>query len=107
MAWTLLLIASAFEIVFALSLKSAHGFSRPLPSLLSLITGVASVVILAQALRTLPVGTGYAMWTGIGAVGTAVLGIWLFQEPTNLPRLICIGLIVGGLVGLRLATPAS
>jgi quaternary ammonium compound-resistance protein SugE len=106
MAWTYLFIAGVFEIAFALSLKYTHGFTRPLPSAFTILSGVASVAILSQALKTLPVSSGYAMWTGMGAVGTAALGIWLFEEPLDLTRLLCIGLIIGGLIGLRLSTTA-
>ena len=83
MAWTYLLIASMFEIMFALGLKYTEGFTRLVPSVLTFVAGVASFLILSQSLKTLPVGTGYAMWTGIGAVGTALLGIWLFDEPRD------------------------
>ncbi len=107
MAWIYLLIASVFEIMFALGLKYTEGFSRLVPSLLTVAAGTASVLILSQSLKTLPVGTGYAMWTGIGAVGTAVLGLWLFNEPRDVARLVCIGVIISGIVGLRLTTTAG
>jgi quaternary ammonium compound-resistance protein SugE len=107
MAWTYLLIASGFEIGFALGLKSTAGFTRLVPSVLTVATGTASVLILSQSLKTLPVGTGYAMWTGIGAVGTAILGIVLFHEPRDMVRLVCIGLIISGLVGLRLTSATA
>jgi quaternary ammonium compound-resistance protein SugE len=107
MAWTYLLIASGFEIGFALGLKSTAGFTRLVPSVLTVATGTASVLILSQSLKTLPVGTGYAMWTGIGAVGTAILGIVLFHEPRDVARLVCIGLIIRGLVGLRLTSATA
>jgi quaternary ammonium compound-resistance protein SugE len=104
MAWLLVLIASAFEIAFAVSMKASFGFTRLIPSAVAVTTGIASVAILSQALRTLPVGTGYAAWTGIGAIGSVVLGIALFDESRDLPRLLSIGLIIAGLVGLRLTT---
>jgi quaternary ammonium compound-resistance protein SugE len=104
MAWTYLLIASCFEIVFALSLKYAEGFTRLKPSMMTVAAGAASFLILSQALKTLPVGTCYAIWTGIGAVGTAILGMWLFHEPRDMARLVCIGLIISGLIGLRLTS---
>lgn len=104
MAWTLLLIASGFEVAFAISLKASQGFTKFVPSAISITTGIASVVILAQALRTLPVGTGYAAWTGIGAVGSVVLGIVLFGESRDLPRLFSIALVVAGIIGLRLTS---
>ena len=107
MAWRLVLLASAFEIAFALSLKASNGFTRLTPSALAVITGIASVVILSQALRTLPVGTGYAAWTGIGATGSVILGILLFNESRDLPRLLSITLIIAGVVGLRLTTSAD
>lgn len=106
-AGTYLLIASCFEIVFALGLKSTQGFTRLVPSLVTVVAGVASVLILSQSLKMLPVGTGYAAWTGIGAVGTAILGILLFDEPRDVARLVCIGLIISGIVGLRLTSAAT
>jgi len=106
MAWTYLLIANCFEIVFALGLKYTQGFTRLVPSLVTVVAGVASVLILSQSLKMLPVGTGYATWTGIGAVGTAILGILLFDEPRDVARLVCIGLIISGIVGLRLTSAA-
>jgi quaternary ammonium compound-resistance protein SugE len=104
MAWTYLFIASGFEIMFALGLKYTNGFTRLMPSVLTVVAGAASFLILAQALKTLPVGTGYAMWTGIGTVGTALLGILLWHEPRDVTRLICLGLIISGIVGLRLTS---
>jgi quaternary ammonium compound-resistance protein SugE len=104
MAWTLLLIAGLFEIGWAIGLKYTDGFTRLVPSAFTLIAMTVSVVLLALALRTIPVGTGYAVWTGIGAVGTALLGIVLFGESVSLARLGCIGLIVAGIVGLKLAS---
>jgi quaternary ammonium compound-resistance protein SugE len=106
MAWTYLFIAGLLEIVWAIGLKYTEGFTKLVPSLVTGVALVASMVFLALALRTIPVGTGYAIWTGIGAVGTALLGIVLFAEPATLARLGCIGLIVAGIVGLKLATPA-
>ena len=106
MAWAYVLIASGFEILFALGLKYSEGFTRLRPSVLTVTAGVASFLILSQSLKTLPVGTGYAMWTGIGAVGTTLLGILLFHEPRDVGRLVSIGLIVSGIVGLRLTSAA-
>jgi quaternary ammonium compound-resistance protein SugE len=106
MAWTYLFIAGLLEIVWAIGLKYTEGFTKLVPSLVTGVALVASMVFLALALRTIPVGTGYAVWTGIGAVGTAILGIVLFAEPATLARLGCIGLIVAGIVGPKLATPA-
>jgi quaternary ammonium compound-resistance protein SugE len=106
MAWTYLFIAGLLEIVWAVGLKYTEGFTKLVPSLITGVALVASMLFLALALRTLPVGTGYAIWTGIGAVGTAILGMVLFAEPATLARLGCIGLIVAGIVGLKLVTPA-
>jgi quaternary ammonium compound-resistance protein SugE len=104
MAWTLLFIAGLMEIGWAIGLKYTEGFTRPVPSVLTLASMIASVVLLGIALKTLPVGTGYAVWTGIGTVGTALLGIALFGEPATALRLASIGLIVSGIVGLKLVT---
>jgi quaternary ammonium compound-resistance protein SugE len=106
MAWTYLIIAGVLEIVWAIGLKYTEGFTKLVPSLITGVALVASMLFLALALRTVPVGTGYAIWTGIGAVGTAILGIVLFAEPATVARLGCIGLIVAGIVGLKLVTPA-
>jgi quaternary ammonium compound-resistance protein SugE len=103
MAWIILLAAAAFEIAFALSLKPSEGFSRLWPTLGVLVFGVISVVLLAKTLDRLPVGTAYAIWTGIGSVGVVILGVVLFHEPITPMRLACIALIVTGVVGLRLA----
>ncbi|WP_237059653.1 quaternary ammonium compound efflux SMR transporter SugE [Microbulbifer sediminum] len=100
--WFLLVLAGLLEVGWAIGLKYTDGFSRPLPSVLTVLTMVASFYCLARALTEIPVGTGYAVWTGIGAVGTAILGIVLFAESAALPRLFCIGLIVAGIAGLRL-----
>jgi quaternary ammonium compound-resistance protein SugE len=104
MAWTLLLVAGLLEIGWAIGLKYTDGFTRLVPSVLTLIAMTASIVFLALALRAIPVGTGYAVWTGIGAVGTALLGIVLFGESASVARLGCIGLIVAGIVGLKLVS---
>jgi quaternary ammonium compound-resistance protein SugE len=104
MAWILLFIAGLMEIGWAIGLKYTEGFTRPVPSVLTLASMIASVVLLGIALKTLPVGTGYAVWTGIGTVGTALLGIALFGEPATALRLASIGLIVSGIVGLKLVT---
>ncbi|MBN9580567.1 MAG: quaternary ammonium compound efflux SMR transporter SugE [Afipia sp.] len=104
MAWTLLLIAGLMEIGWAIGLKYTDGFTRLVPSVLTLTSMIASVILLGLALKTLPVGTAYAIWTGIGTVGTALLGIWLLGEPATALRLACIGLIVAGIVGLKVVT---
>jgi quaternary ammonium compound-resistance protein SugE len=106
MAWTYLFIAGVLEIVWAIGLKYTAGFTRLVPSAITIAAMVVSLWFLALALRSIPVGTGYAVWTGIGAVGTALLGIVLFAEPATLARLGCIGRIVAGIVGLKLVTPA-
>jgi quaternary ammonium compound-resistance protein SugE len=104
MAWTYLTIAGLFEVGWAIGLKYTHGFSRLIPSLWTVASMVVSFVFLSLALKTLPVGTAYAVWTGIGATGTAILGILLFAEPATALRLSCIALIVAGIVGLKLVT---
>jgi len=100
--WLSLGIAGVFEIVWAVGLKYTDGFSRLMPSLLTLWAMAISLYFLSQALKTIPLGTGYAVWTGIGAAGTAILGIILFAESAQLIRLFCIALIIGGIVGLKL-----
>lgn len=104
MAWLALFFAGLLEIGWAVGLKYTHGFTRPLPTLLTVLSMIASLFLLGLALRALPVGTAYAVWTGIGTVGTAVLGIVLFQEPATALRLFCIGLILAGIVGLKLVS---
>ena len=104
MAWTYLVIAGLFEIGWAVGLKYTDGFTRLWPSLGTAASMALSVYLLAKALRDIPVGTGYAVWTGIGAVGTAVLGMLLFGEPRNVLRLVCIALIVSGIAGLKLVS---
>ncbi|GGI19008.1 MAG: quaternary ammonium compound efflux SMR transporter SugE [Oxalicibacterium faecigallinarum] len=101
MAWLVLLVAGVFETVWAIGLKYTDGFTRLWPSIGTVIAMVVSVVLLGLAMKTLPVGTAYAVWTGIGTVGTVILGMVLFGEPVTLPRMICIGLIVSGIVGLK------
>ncbi len=103
MAWTYLVLAGLLEVGWAIGLKYTEGFTRLVPSVLTALSMVASVVLLGIALKTLPVGTGYAVWTGIGTVGTAILGIFLLGEPATAMRLACIGLIVAGILGLKLA----
>lgn len=102
MAWWMLVVAGLFEIAWAIGLKYTHGFTRLWPSAATVAAMVVSIVLLALAMRTLPVGTAYAVWTGIGAVGTVILGILLFGEPATALRLGCIGLILAGIVGLKL-----
>lgn len=102
MAWIHLLIAGLLEIIWAISLKYTDGFSRLGPSVATAAGMIGSFYFLAQALKSIPVGTGYAVWTGIGAAGTAILGIVLFAEPASLPRLLCIAFILAGILGLKL-----
>jgi quaternary ammonium compound-resistance protein SugE len=104
-SWTYLFIAGVLEIVWAIGLKYTEGFTRLLPSSITIVAMAASVWFLALALRTIPVGTGYAVWTGIGAVGTAILGMALFAESAAPARLACIGLIVAGIAGLKFLSP--
>lgn len=106
MAWLILFVAGICEIGWAIGLKYTDGFSRLVPSVLTGAAMIVSVVLLGIALKTLPVGTGYAVWTGIGAVGTAILGIFLFGDSTDFWRLVSIGLIVAGTIGLKLSTAA-
>jgi quaternary ammonium compound-resistance protein SugE len=105
MAWAVLLVAGLCEIAWAVGLKYTNGFTKPLPTALVVAAMVASVWLLAIALRTIPVGTGYAVWTGIGAVGTAIFGMALFNESRDILRILCIVVIVAGIVGLKLVTP--
>ncbi len=104
MAWYILFVAGLMEVGWAIGLKYTEGFTRLVPSVLTLAAMLISIVLLGLALKTLPVGTAYAVWTGIGAVGTAILGIVLFGDPATAARLGSIGLIVAGIVGLKLVT---
>jgi quaternary ammonium compound-resistance protein SugE len=102
MAWVVLFFAGLFEIGWAVGLKYSQGFDRLWPSLATLLSMAISLALLGVALRSLPLGTAYAIWTGIGTVGTVILGIAIFDEPATAARLICAGLIVAGIVGLKL-----
>jgi quaternary ammonium compound-resistance protein SugE len=102
MAWVYLCIAGLLEIGFAFSMKASEGFTRLFPALLTLSTGLTSVFLLSLALRTLPMGSGYAVWTGIGAAGTAILGMALLGDPATPARMLCILLILAGVIGLKL-----
>jgi quaternary ammonium compound-resistance protein SugE len=106
MAWLLLGIAGLAEICWVIGLKYSDGFTKLWWSVFTLVTLAISMVLLGLAVKTLPIGTGYAVWTGIGAVGAAILGIVLFSESANMVRLACIGLIVVGIIGLKLSTPS-
>lgn len=101
MAWLILIVAALLEVGWAIGLKYSSGFTRFWPSAWTITALVLSVVLLAAAARVLPIGTAYAVWTGIGAAGTALLGIWLFNEPATAGRLACIALILAGVIGLR------
>lgn len=105
MAWFILFAAGLFEVGWAVGLKYTEGFTRLVPTLLTVACMAVSLGLLGLALRSLPLGTAYAVWTGVGTVGTAVAGIILFAEPAEAMRLVCIGLIVAGIVGLKLVTP--
>lgn len=105
MAWVVLFVAGLFEIGWAIGLKYSEGFTRPWPTVGTVVSMAISVVMLGLAMRSLPVGTAYAVWTGIGTIGTAFLGMLLFGESTAAARLACIALIVAGIVGLKLVTP--
>ena len=102
MAWVLLIIAGILEIAFAFGMKSSDGFTRLMPAFFTVVTGVSSVFLLSLSLRTLPVGTGYAVWTGIGAAGTAILGMVVLGDSTAPVRVLCIIFILAGVIGLRL-----
>ena len=106
-AWTLLIVAGLLEVVWAVGLKYTEGFTRMLPSAITLTAMVVSIVLLGRALQTIPVGTGYAVWTGIGAVGTALVGILVLGEPRDFGRLVSLVAIIGGIVGLKLVSPAT
>ena len=105
MDWLVLFIAGLFEVAWAIGLKYTQGFTRFWPSIATVAAMIVSFVLLAQALRTIPVGTGYAVWTGIGAVGTVILGIVLFGESRDLDRILCLLLIICGIVGLKIVSP--
>ncbi|MDH4481486.1 MAG: quaternary ammonium compound efflux SMR transporter SugE [Rhodoferax sp.] len=105
MPWVLLMIAGLLEVGWAIGLKYTEGFTKFWPSVLTLAAMTGSVLLLGIAMKSLPVGTSYAVWVGVGAIGTAILGIVLFGESANAGRLISLGLILAGIIGLKLATP--
>lgn len=104
MPWVYLMIAAVFEVAWAIGLKYTDGFKQPVASVLTVIGMIASFYMLALAVRQIPIGTGYAVWTGIGAVGVALFGMIYLGDPVNLPRIACLLLIVVGIVGLKLAS---
>ena len=104
MAWVWLVLAGLLEVVWAVGLKYSEGFTRLVPSVVTAVAAAASFWLLAVALKHIPLGTGYVILVGIGAVGTALVGMWLFQEPATAARLVCIGLIVAGIIGLKLTS---
>lgn len=105
MSWLILFLAGLFEMGWAIGLKYSEGFTRVWPSVWTAVSMLISVVLLGLAMKNLPVGTAYAVWVGVGAVGTVILGVYLFGDPVNLPRIISMGLIVAGIIGLKLASP--
>ena len=106
MVWIVLIAAGLLEIVWALALKASQGFTRPIPSVIAVVGMIASVVLLAWAMRSLPVGTAYVVWTGIGAVGAFVAGVIMFGEDVNVMRVAAAGLIISGLVLMKVASPS-
>lgn len=106
MAWVILGVAGILEIAFAICMKWSDGFTRLVPGVLTVATGLSSVILLSLSLRALPMGTAYAVWTGIGAAGTAILGVVLLDEFASPPRLLCIALILAGVIGLKLVSEA-
>lgn len=105
MSWTLLVIAGFLETAWAFGLKSSHGFTKLTPSILTIIGMIASFYLLSLALKELPLGTAYAIWTGIGTIGTVIVGIMFFKEPATFARILCIIFIVAGIIGLKLVSP--
>lgn len=106
MNWTILVLAGLFEIGWAIGLKYTDGFTRLWPTIGTVASMIISLGLLGVAMKTLPVGTAYAVWVGVGAVGTAILGMVLLDEPANAGRMVSLGLIIAGIIGLKLATPA-
>jgi quaternary ammonium compound-resistance protein SugE len=105
MAWIWLIIAGLLEVGWAIGLKYTQGFTKPIPTVLTLLCMGSSILLLGLAVRDLPIGTAYAVWTGIGAAGTVLLGMVLFQEPPQAFRLLCVGLILAGIAGLKITAP--
>lgn len=107
MAWASLVVAGLFEVGWAIGLKYTDGFSKLWPTVWTAAAMIVSLIFLEYALRTLPVGTAYAIWVGIGAVGTAIMGMWLFNESRDIARIVCLLLIVAGVIGLKFVTPSA
>ena len=107
MPWIYLLLAGLFEIGFALGMKYSEGFSKPLPTAATVVSALISLYLMSQAMKSIPVGTAYAIWTGIGAVGAAVVGVVIYNEPATAVRAVCILLIVSGIIGLKLFSGAG
>lgn len=107
MAWIILIVAGLFEIGWAIGLKYTHGFTRPWPTVFTVTSMIISVGLLGLAMKSLPVGTAYAVWVGVGAVGTVIFGIFLFGESASIARLASAALIFAGIIGLKLATPKA
>lgn len=105
MAWLLLLAASMVEVAMAIALKASNGWTKPIPSALGVGLALLSIFLLANALKALPSGTAYAVWTGVGAVGVALFGMAMYGESTSPMRLLCIAMVIGGVIGLRLLEP--
>ena len=105
MAWLQLLVAGLFEVAWAVGMKYSRGLTRPVAAVLTVLSILASLYLLSRALRSIPLGTGYAVWTGIGVAGTALAGMWLFGESRDGLRLLCIGLVIAGILGLKMLTP--
>lgn len=106
MNWTFLIVAGILEIAWAIGLKYTEGWTRLWPSVITGVLLIASFYFLSLAVKTLPIGTAYAVWTGIGTVGAAILGMFLFDEPRDIVRMLCIGLIIAGIAGLKLTSPS-
>jgi quaternary ammonium compound-resistance protein SugE len=104
MPWVYLFIAGLLEIAWAIGLKYTDGFKKPVASVVTVILMIGSFYVLSLAVKSLPIGTAYAIWTGIGALGTAILGMYLFKEPVTVARILCLGLIIGGIVGLKITS---
>lgn len=105
MAWFILVLAGLFEVAWAVGLKYSEGFTRLYPSLFTLISMVISFLLLAHSFKTLPMGTAYTVWTGVGAIGTVIYGLYFLGEPATSIRLVCIGLIIAAIIGLKISSP--